>query len=492
MSRRAQSSSGYKPVSSSGKRSGAHGEVMASSTGGPLQGPYGVQKDNRRAQTSHRLVDKQSILWRDFQNGIKRRKRSLNKLREVAADSASSSGLLKQLLLEIRQITLRVIEDSLEIEYKASMTQGASSSGGGGAGLDAGSSMSYNGSLGMSNKGRTAFQNPLPPITSFKGMERQEDVLDLAAIIDDVDDLFRLPNIQVFLPVEFPGKRNPFLLGKSVDELAVMVAPQAEPGNLDDELKVLELMRYKRASKALLKAEAQIVNRLPLQLAELEMLWRRMNDDAHTERLVRCVVCLLDNDTAQVGQNPDVSALVSSNVTLEPYEFLNRLNAFQGQETMRVDVQVPVRKALRDCALEYMEDEGSVYLIEWVNSVLAGTMLPGTGSHANLGEGGGGSVTGGGSSVFSGQEDYRLGNVGRNSQVTAQSIRSIDGGGMYNMSPSRQGGMNMNMQQFPGHGPPVGGDLVSLATSNMSPPAHKKCVSVSVSICVYPTRIHSY
>ena len=211
MSQRAQSSSGYKPASSSGQRGRlAGGPSLDTSAGASLVGPYGVSKDERRPQTSMRLIDKQSILWRDFQNGVKRRKRALGKLRDVAGDSSCSSGMLKRLLLEIRQMTLRVIEDSLEIEYKSSTA----------AGISEKSASSYNGSLAKIGAGaggpRTAFQNNL-------------DVIDLAMIIDDVDDLFRLPNVQVFLPLEFPNKRNPFLLGKSVDELAVLVAPQVWP-----------------------------------------------------------------------------------------------------------------------------------------------------------------------------------------------------------------------------------------------------------------------
>ena len=458
MNKRAQSSSGYNSISGNNPRV-LGGRSVDGSTGGTLIGPYGVAKDERRPQTSLRIIDKQSILWRDFQNGIKRRKRALVKLRDVAGDSSCSSGMLKRLLLEIRQMTLRIIEDSIEIEYKSAMALS----------LNEKSVSSYNGSLTRIGAGampRTAFQNALPPVTTFKGMEDKQDVLELAQIIDDVDDLFRLPNIQVFLPIEFPNRRNPFLLGKSVDELAVMSAPQPQPGNLEDELKVLEIMRYKRASKALLRAESQVTNRLPLTLQELEFIWLRMNEDAHRERLIRCVICLIDNDHAEMGQPPDLSALMTQAVTLEPFEFLNRLNAFKGQETMRIDVQVPVRKALRDCALEYMEDEGSVYLIEWVNAVLAGTMLPQ--SDATIG--------GGGSSVFGGPSvsDYRQGNVGRNSKAQHQSIRSLDGSGMYNMNLGK--GMNAQFQQMQLNSNPnagFGGDLVSLASSEQRSPGPK-------------------
>ena len=121
-------------------------------------------------------------------------------------------------------------------------------------------------------------------------------------------------------------------------------------------------MRYKRASKALLKAESQVLNRLPIAFGELEAIWRRMNDDAHTERLIRCVLTLLANDKSDFGQPANLSYLSAPQIVVEPHELLNQINAFCGHEPMRVDVQVPVRKALRDCNLEFMEDEASTYV----------------------------------------------------------------------------------------------------------------------------------
>ena len=273
--RRAESSHSYKPNSSSsgagslrgspkrGRGSSISPSRRRDESPTTLMGPYGLEADERRPQTSHRLIDKQSILWRDFTSGVKRRKRALAKLAEVADDPAATSSTIKRLLLEIREMTLRLIEDALEIEYKASTANGAIDS----SGLAQSGSMS---SLAGTSSRTPLGRNPLPPITAYKGMEDKEDVLALADIISDVDDLYRLPNIRVFLPMEFPNSRNPFLLGKSVDELAEMVAPKPTPGNLQEELKVLEIMRYKRTSRALLKAESQILNKLPLYLHELE------------------------------------------------------------------------------------------------------------------------------------------------------------------------------------------------------------------------------
>ena len=101
----------------------------------------------------------------------------------------------------------------------------------------------------------------LPPLTSLSGMDEKEDIFILLEMITDVDDLLRIPNVKVFLPINFPPTRNPFLVGKTIDELASMITPQPQPGNLEEEMKVLELLRYKRAAKGLLRAEAQISNR---------------------------------------------------------------------------------------------------------------------------------------------------------------------------------------------------------------------------------------
>ena len=229
-----------------------------------------------------------------------------------------------------------------------------------------------------------------------------------------------LPNIRVFLPMEFPSTRNPFLLGKSVDELAEMVAPKPTPGNLQEELKVLEIMRYKRTSRALLRAESQIINKLPLFLPELEDLWHKMSRDPHTDRLVRCCLVLLDNDKADFQQDASTHFFTDREIRIEPFEFLNWINRFMGQEPMRVDIQTQVRKALRDVNLEYMEDSASVFLIEWINSVLSGTFIPTSDQSVAIG---GTSIGGGASSIIS---DFRNRGVG---YQKSQSLRQIRGMG---------------------------------------------------------------
>ena len=251
------------------------------------------------------------------------------------------------MLLEIRQITLKVIEDALEIEYRSQFDS--------------------------SNKQRSNIRSgmalQLPPISSYRGMDEKEDVFALADIVTDMDDICSLHIISVFLPTDFPKSRNPFLLGKTVDELAFLLPPQPDPGNLGEELKVLELLRYKRASKALLKAEAQVLNKLPVALPDLEKIFLRIDNDMNVEKLVRAVCVFLDNDRPNHGQEPALHHLYDT-VSIEPFDFLIRLNAFRGDRAMRIDVQAAVRQMLRDCRFEYITDSASVFLIEWINSVL--------------------------------------------------------------------------------------------------------------------------
>jgi hypothetical protein len=333
---------------------GEDGSKSGSSISGdfPPQTPYllPVGKVSARAQTSHRIVDKSSIIWRDFLAGVNRRKKLIHRLRDISLNDASTAPMLKRMLLELRQMSLRIIEDALEIEYRSQFDKGKSQ-------------------VGFSNS--SSMQ--LPPIHSNRGMEEKEDQLALCDMINDVDELFKIPVIRVFLPMEFPTFRNPFLLGKGVDQLANLVPPQPEPGNLEEELKVLELLRYKRASKALLKAELMVTNKMPISLQDVEKLWYRMDNDPNLESLIRCICAFLDNDKPNFGQEPIMKALLGLVLKIEAHEFLGRLNRFKGDSPMRIDVQAAVRTQLRGCSFVHLDDAASVFLIEWVNAVLSAT-----------------------------------------------------------------------------------------------------------------------
>ena len=309
---------------------------------------------NKALAPPKQVVDKSSILWKDFISGIKRRKDLVNRLREAATDSSASMNVLKRQLLEIRQLTLTLIEDALEIEYTYRI---------------------HDPNAGVTKASSKAAK--LPPITSFRSMEEKEDIFALAEIINDVDVLFTIPNIRVMLPKDFPSQRNPFLLGKSVDELAELVPPNPESGNMEEELKVLELHRYKRASKALIRAEAQILNNLPLTLHDMERLLVRMTDDSNIEKLIRSVCTILDND--RVGlvttETPEIRCLLNPIFNIEAYDLLTRLNRFKGTHAMRIDVQVLVRQHLQECNFDYLDDPTSRFLLDWLNLILSQSLV---------------------------------------------------------------------------------------------------------------------
>lgn len=312
------------------------------------QSPY-----HARAQTSHRIVDKSSIIYRDLIDGIKRRKRLIGRLKEVAVDDTTSQGILKRMMLDIRQLSLKVIEDALEIEYRSN--------------FDGNKNKKNTSSLKNTNS-----TMQLPPIASYRGMEDNEALYALTDMITDLDDLFVIPNMKVILPVEFPITRNPLLLGKTVDDLANLVPPQPEAGNLEQELKVLELLRYKRAAKALLKAESQVMNKMPVSLQDIERIWYRMAEDENLDKIVRCVCTYLENNKPNaVGREPELHYLTGAIIHMEPHDFLMRMNTFRADRTMRVDVHAAVRQTLKFCDFDHFTDAASIFLVEWVNSALS-------------------------------------------------------------------------------------------------------------------------
>ena len=168
---------------------------------------------SNRPQTTSTIPDKASMIWKDFIHAVKKRKGMVKRLQDAALDSATPLAMLKKMMLDIRQTTLTLIEDALEIEYRTRMSSSKSSK-------------------------RAAKFGRLPPITSFKALEDKEDMYALVETIDDCEPLSSIPNIKVMLPLGFPAKRNPFLLAKTIDELAVANVPHPEAGDVEEELKV--------------------------------------------------------------------------------------------------------------------------------------------------------------------------------------------------------------------------------------------------------------
>jgi hypothetical protein len=317
-------------------------------------------------------VDKKSLVFREFTSAVKRRKRLLARLEEMGNEQEQSSGMLKRYLLELRSLTLALIEDALEIEYRSKVT----------------------GSL----KGRSRGGGPaqLPPLAASSVLEDKDDIYMLAELLTDTDDLLQKPNIRVFLPYDFPHTRNTFMLGKSIDELATMDAPTPQQGNLDHELKVLELLRYRRAARALLKAETQALNKLPITLTGLDDIYKRSVEDADLEVVLRvCMTILVNDDGPKHMQGPELGYLNQFKQLLESHVFMNMLNVFQFKNPVRLDVQASIRSTLAGCNYSRITQDNSVsFLVEWINSALSRT-----GGGESMGGGasiGGGFSTGGG------------------------------------------------------------------------------------------------
>jgi len=304
--------------------------------------------DNRPHTTSVIQSKTNNVFWRDFMSNLKKRKAALQRLREAALESSTSLSVLKKALVDIRQDTLTLIEDALELEYRLHISESKSSS-------------------------RRGKANKLPSLTSsYKKIEDKEDVIALSEIIYDVDDLCAIPNIRVMLPMNFPNTRNPFMLGKTIDELAIVVPPHPEAGNVDEELKVLELLRYKRAARALLRAESQVLNRLPIELFDVERLLSRMAEDMNVEKLARSICTIIDNDRIDYNgdMQPNLTCLNTPIFQIEGYELLKRLNNFQGALPMRVDVKIMIRQFLQGSMFDYLVDPVSRFLLEWIDIVL--------------------------------------------------------------------------------------------------------------------------
>lgn len=315
----------------------------------PANSPYNRPSTSSAAVNSN---DNSSLVWKDFLQGAKKRKLMMQRLREAGQDGSIPITNLKKILLELRQNTLKLIEDALEIEYRKRVE-----------------SRSRPNSK-SEKKSKRGDRQKLPPISSFRTMEDKEDIYTLVDIINDGEDLFTIPNIRVMLPIEFPATRNPFMLSKTIDELAAINPPHPQAGNLEEELKVLELLRYKRASRALIRAEAQVLNKLPIELYGLEQLLERQIDDINLEMLLRSVCTLIDNDGHEYREDPDLTCLLRPVFDLEAHDILFRLNSFRGVTPIRIDVQIAVRQALKDCVFDYLSDPTSIFLIEWLQIVL--------------------------------------------------------------------------------------------------------------------------
>ena len=328
----------------------AHGPATVGGGSNPAQQlqPIHSMNGNRPsnvAETGPGAAVKASILWRDFMNGIRKRKRHLKLLKQAASEN-TETVILKNHMMELRQSTLRVIEDSLEIEYRVRLASEVLPQG-----WD---------------------RQQLPMLTSYNHIEKREDLQALAEMISDTDELMQYPTVRIMFPNDFPLSRNPFLFGKNVDELCEIIAPTPESGNISEELKVLELMRFKRAAKALLRAEIQIQNNLPINLVDVEELVVKRNSDPHLDLIFRTACTLLYNDASITGGDtgPGLRIMNDSRIIIEAQDLLMKLNQFKGSSVSNVTLKSAVRHALRELPLLRIRGNAAIFLLEWMAALI--------------------------------------------------------------------------------------------------------------------------
>ena len=291
------------------------------------------------------------IVWREFLAGVKRRSRLIDSIKNAAVEPLCPTAALKEMLMELRQLSIKVVEDALEIEYRSQF-----------------------GDTRPPIKGGVSVQ--LPSIDKFHTLEKKEDVLILAAMVTDIDCLFLLNKVTALLPVDFPTSRNPLMLGKTIDDLAELPIPTPEPGNSEQELRSLEFMRYKRACKALLKAEAQVLNKMPVLLEDIERVWLLKDQNSNINALIRVAATILDakNHVSSTSE-PQLSLLQGEPLDMEPAMFLRGLNKFRSGVDLPADVQAAVRQSLHNCDLSAVNDPSIEYIAEWVGVVVGTTLI---------------------------------------------------------------------------------------------------------------------
>ena len=92
--------------------------------------------------------------------------------------------------------------------------------------------------------------------------------------------------------------------------------------------------------------------------------------------VIRAICTILANEhyDPMVNQGgPDLRHLGERNLSLEPHEFLNKLNLFGAAndiQKVRLDIQATVRSHLRACNFVRLNDEAGAFLVAWLNSAL--------------------------------------------------------------------------------------------------------------------------
>jgi hypothetical protein len=186
-----------------------------------------------------------TLFIRKYEELIRSRKYKLNAIRNNILDEI----VLKRLIFEIREMTMCIIEDGLELEYYQSKNK-------------------------VMKRGKIKGLLPLMRYDPSKLLEEKSNAYIFNDVITDNEFIFQIPYVQEILKdMNLPIKRNPFFLSKNVDELASLNFNVNDNNTMG--INALELLRFKRCADALIKAELQILNKVPLSISDIDYLWRQ-------------------------------------------------------------------------------------------------------------------------------------------------------------------------------------------------------------------------
>ena len=281
-----------------------------------------------------------TLSLRKYKDDIQVRKHRLHALRTHPLTEEE----LKTNILQIRNLTLSLIEDGIELEYL----------------------------LNKNKNPKKTRSKRLLPILQFNSQALTNNEINISYVFTDLitdnEDLFRIPYIQSILaPMGLPAHRNPFFLSKTIDELSELSF------RIDDGLGIdtMEILRYKRCADALLKAELQSLNKVPLTLADLHFIWKLMKTSNEVDVLIRCIYTILMNETAPAFTEQSLVYLSDIAFAISPEVFLQQLNAFKGTHPMLINVLAAVRQTFSQCQLDsYKEEPCLQFLIHWLETVL--------------------------------------------------------------------------------------------------------------------------
>lgn len=158
----------------------------------------------------------------------------------------------------------------------------------------------------------------------------------------------------------------------TIDELSVFHFDKDAINTDGTGTTALEYLRYKRCADALLKAELQILNRVPLTLADMAYIWKERLKLPDLDILVRSIYTVLVHEGATDYSDESMIYLSDTPFQVPPDTFLLKLNTFRGVEPMLINIQAVLRQQIMQCDFKHLAIERPCvrFLVEWIQSAL--------------------------------------------------------------------------------------------------------------------------